>query len=89
LYKVILRLDRYTKEDERKLLTYVSSLPQTQYLIRNLWQIELEFVVDNFQDYYQLIENLKKEFCYVIRSVESVLMITDLWTPGFGNLLKK
>lgn len=89
LYKVILRLDRYNKEDERKLLTYVSNLPQTQYLIRNLWQIELEFVVDNFQEYYNLIENLKKEFCYVIRTVESVLMITDLWTPGFKNLLKK
>ncbi len=89
LYKVILRLDRYSKEDERKLLTYVSGLPQTQYLIRNLWQMELEFAVDNFQEYYNLIENLKKEFCYVIRNVESVLMITDLWTPGFKNLLKK
>jgi len=87
LYKAIIRIDRYTKEDENKLFTYLSNLPQIQYLIRNIWQIELEFVVNNFQEYYQLMENLKKEFCYVIRTVESVLMITDQWTPGFGNLL--
>ena len=87
LYKAIIRFDRYTKEDENKLITYLSNLPQIQYLIRNIWQIELEFVVNNFQEYHALIENLKKEFCYVIRTVESVLMITDQWTPGFGNLL--
>jgi len=56
--------------------------------IRNLWSVEPEFVVDSFQEYYQIIENLKKEFPQVIRTVDSVLMITDEWTPGFKNLLK-
>jgi len=88
LYKSIIKLDRYTKEDEKKLLDYISSLQNIQYFIRNIWGIELELVVKNYQEYYNLIENLKKKFPYSIRSVDSVLMITDEWTPGFKNMLK-
>ena len=86
LYKAILRLDRYNKYDENRLLAYVSALPNVQYFIRNIWQIELELVVSNYQEYYGIIECLKKEFPFVIRTVDSVLMITDEWTPGFKNL---
>lgn len=88
LYKAIIKLDRYTKEDEEKLLKYMSNLPNIHYFIRNLWTIEPELVVSNYQEYYRIIEDLKKEFQNVIRTVNSVLMITDEWTPGFGNLLK-
>ncbi len=88
LYKAIIRLDRYTKQDEKKLLEYLSRLPNIHYYIRNIWQIEPELVVSSYQEYYEIIENLKKEFPYVIRTVDHVLMITDEWTPGFKNLLK-
>ena len=88
LYKVIIKLDKYTKDDEFKLLTYLSNIPNIHYYIRNIWQIEPELVVSSYQEYYEIIENLKKEFPYVIRTVDSVLMITDEWTPGFKNLLK-
>ena len=88
LYKAIIRLDRYTKEDEKRLLAYISNLPNVHYYIRNLWQIEPELVVDNYQEYYQIIEDLKKEFPNVIRTIDSELMITDKWTPGFKNILK-
>ena len=88
LYKSIITLDRYTKEDEHKMMEYLSNLPNTHYFIRNIWQFEPEFVVGSYQEYYELIENLKKEFPYVIRAVDSELMITDEWTPGFRNLLK-
>ena len=89
LYKAIIRLDRYSKEDEKNLLSYVSSLPSIQYFIRNISQIEPELVASNYQEYYEIIENLKKEFPDVIKTVDTVLMMTDEWTPGFGNLLKK
>lgn len=87
LYKAILRIERYNKEDEKRLLAYISRLPNVQYFIRNFWQIEPEFVVDSYQEYYKIIEDLKKEFPNVIKTVDSVLMITDEWTPGFKNLL--
>ena len=88
LYKAIIRLERYTKEDEKRLLAYMSKLPNIQYFIRNLSQIEPELVVNNFQEYYKIIEDLKREFPDVIKTVDSVLMISDEWTPGFRNLLK-
>ena len=89
LYKAIIKLDRYSKEDEKRLLGYLSRLPNIQYFIRNIWQVEPEIIVNNYQEYYEIIENLKKEFPFVIRTVDSVLMITDEWTPGFENLLNK
>ncbi|MBT4824790.1 winged helix-turn-helix transcriptional regulator [Candidatus Woesearchaeota archaeon] len=88
LYKAIIKLDRYTKEDELKLLEYISRLPNVHYFIRNIWQLEPELVVGSYQEYYEIIENLKKEFPYVIRTIDSVLMITDEWTPGFKNMLE-
>jgi Lrp/AsnC family leucine-responsive transcriptional regulator len=87
-YKAIIEFDRYTKEDENRILGYVSGLPNTQYFIRKLWAIELELVVSNFQEYYKIIEDLKMKFPEVIKSVDSVLMITDEWTPGFKTLYK-
>jgi DNA-binding Lrp family transcriptional regulator len=89
LYKVIIKLDRYTKEDQLKLLEYMSRMPNIHYFIRNLWQIEPELVVETYREFYTIIENLKKEFPGVIRTVDTLLMISDEWTPGFKNLLKK
>lgn len=89
LYKAIIKLERYTKEDEIKMLEYFSNLPQIQYYIRNLGEIELELVVSSYQEYYLLLEKIKETFPFVIRSVDSVLMITDEWTPGFKNIFEK
>lgn len=85
-YKAIIRLERYSREDEKRLLEYVSSLPNTQYFIRNIWNIEPEFVVSNYQEYLAIIERLKMLFPKAIRAIETVYMKTDEWTPGFRNL---
>ena len=86
-YKAIMHLERYTKEDEKKLLAYMSSLPGIQYFIRNIWDIEPEIVVPSYHDYRELMEKVKLEFPFVIKNIESVLMKTDEWTPGYRNLL--
>lgn len=88
LYKAVIHLDKYTKEDEKELLTYVSFIPNTQYFIRNIWNIEPEFVVGSYHEYYELMDKIKMRFPHVIRNVESVLMKSDEWTPGYKNLLK-
>jgi len=87
MYKAILHIERYTKEDEKMLLEYVSGLSNVQYFIRNIWDIEPELVVEDYHEYIQIIEKLKEKFPYVIKNVEAVLMKTDEWTPGFRNLL--
>lgn len=87
-YKAIIHLDRYSKDDEKKLLAYVSSLPTVQYFIRNIWDIEPEIVVSDYHEYRMIMDKLKEQFPEVIRNIETVLMKTDEWTPGFRNLLK-
>ena len=89
LYKTVLKLDRYGPDDERRLLEYCSRLPNIHYFSRNLWQIELELVVSSYQEYYTIIEELKKTFPGVIRTVDSMEMITDEWTPSFAHLTAK
>ena len=88
-YKAILKLESQTKEDQEKLLGYCSQLPQTQYFIRNMWQIEPEFVVKNYDEYYTIINKLKEKFPNIIKTVDSVILRTDEWTPGYKMLLGK
>jgi len=87
LYKAIISLDKYNDKIEKEILEYISNIPNISYYIKNIQRLELEFVVENFQQYYDIIENIKKKFPYVIKSVDVVLMLTDEWTPGFKNLL--
>jgi len=87
MYKAIMHIEKYTKEDEKMLLEYVSGLPNSQYFIRNIWDIEPELVVEDYHEYRGVVEKLKERFPYVIKNVESVLFKTDEWTPGFRNLL--
>jgi len=86
-YKAIIRLESHTKEEEKQLLEYCSQLPQTQYFIRNLWQIEPEFVVRNYDEYYNIINKLKEAFPKTIKTVDSVILRTDEWTPGFRKMI--
>ncbi|MBR9706157.1 Lrp/AsnC family transcriptional regulator [Candidatus Pacearchaeota archaeon] len=86
-YKVIINLERYNKDDEKKLLQYISNRHEIQYLIRNIWQLEIELVVKNFQEYYKFVEDLKSEFPNIIKTIDFTLMIKDEWTTGFENLL--
>ena len=88
LYKAIIKIDNYNKDNEKKLFYHISKLIPAQYFIRNIWDLELELVVNNYQEYYEIIEDLKKEFPYIIKTIDSVLMISDQWTPGFKNLLE-
>ena len=86
-YKIIINLERYSKEDEIKLFQYISNRPETQYLIRNIWQLEIEIVVKNFREYHKFVEDLKLDFPNIIKTIDFTLMIKDEWTTGFENLL--
>ncbi len=88
MYKAIIYIDRYTAKDEKELLAYISSIPNVQYYIRNIWTMEPEFVVAGYHEYYGIMNGLKMRFPRVIRNVESVLLKSDEWTPGFRNLLE-
>lgn len=87
LFKAIIHTDKYSEDEEKKFIAFVSSLPNVQYIIRNMWQTELEFAVSGYKEYRHIISALRKNFPSLIRNVESVIMKTDDWTPGYRNLI--
>jgi DNA-binding Lrp family transcriptional regulator len=91
MFKAMVYLKGMTKNRERDLYNYIYDLNNSCYFIRNItqWDIELEFVVENYNKYIGIINNLRKEFPDVIRNVETVLMRTDEWMPGYMNLVRK
>lgn len=86
-YKAILAVESYSKEDEEQLLEYCSQISQIQYFIRNLWQIEPEFVVKNYDEYYSIVNKMRERFPNVIKTIDSIILRTDEWTPGYSKLL--
>ncbi len=87
LFKAIVHFDKYTQEDEKRFTSFMSAMPNTHYIVQNMWQTELEIVVHSYVEYIQIINTLKKLFPSYIRNVEALLMKTDEWTPGYKKLI--
>lgn len=83
LYKTMIIFDRYRQEDEAAVLRHISKIPNIHLFIRNLGSLELELVVRDYQELQGIIGDLKREFPYLMLSADSVLLLTDVWTPGF------
>ena len=72
----------------KKLAEYAASMPNTQYYIRNIWNIEIELVVGDYQEYCRIIDDLRARFSGMIKTLDSVYMRTDEWTPGLKNMFE-
>jgi DNA-binding Lrp family transcriptional regulator len=90
MFKAIVYLKGMTEERENDFYNYVYSIDNICYFIRNItpWDIELEFVVENYNKYTEIIADLRRNFPDVIRNVETVLMRTDEWMPGCREMIK-
>lgn len=90
MFKAIIYLKGMSTEREKGLYDYVRSIDNSAYFIRNItpWDIELEFIVENYDKYTRIIGDLRKEFPDLIRNVETVLMRTDEWMPGYMHMIK-
>ena len=85
-YKVIIYYDKYTRDNEEEIFSYLATIPKLHHFIRNLNSIELELLVSTFEEHYEILEDLKKKFPYFVVSTDSLLIIRDKWTPGFESL---
>ncbi len=79
LYKAVLRLDRYSSARQTEVLAYISTVTNVQYFLRNIWEIELELVVRNYQEFSEIIDGLRMKFPDLVRTVDSILMVSDEW----------
>lgn len=91
IFKPIIYLESISRKREIALYTYIGNIPNIHYFIRNItpWEIEFEFAVQSYEEYLEIINKIKSEFSDIIRNIETVLMRTDEWMPGYKNLILK
>ena len=89
-YKAIIYFKRLSKIDEEKLFQWMQRQPNSQYYIRSIahWEAELEFVVENYQKFNQIINDLREEFHNVVRNQEHLIMIYETWMPAYKEMLR-
>jgi len=86
LYKVIITTDLYSEDDHRRFVDFISKRKEIQFLVRNIWSIELELIVPNYQVFEEIIDDVRKQFPKLIGSLDTLLLESDEWTPAFANL---
>jgi Lrp/AsnC family transcriptional regulator for asnA, asnC and gidA len=89
-YKAIIYFKSLSSEEEKELFEWMRTNPYSLYYIRSLapWEAELEFAVENYQHFNQIMNDLRKRFPNVIRNHEHLIMIYETWMPAFREMLK-
>lgn len=82
-FKSIINIEGQNTNDEKRLIAFIGQLPNIQYFIRSLWNIEIELVVKDYSEYNKIINDLKEKFPNLISNVETVIMKSDVWIPCF------
>ena len=84
-FKAIIYFKSLSTEDERALFEWMRRHPNSVYYIRSLapWEVEFEFVVENYQQFNKIINDLRKRFPHVISHHEHIIMIYETWMPAY------
>ena len=89
LYKVIFDLWNYGEEEHKAFSVYIQTRPEIQYVVRNIWSIELEVVVSTYQEIQKIIDEIKVKFPRLCLGVDTLLLESDEWTSALTNLIQK
>ncbi len=83
-YKTFLYFKNLTKRDEQKLMEYTRKNSKIIYLVKQIspWDIELEIMCDNYQEYLHIINDLTREFVDAINKIETAIMSEDYIFPA-------
>lgn len=89
-FKLFIYFRTVSEEDERALAEWMRTHPKALYYIRSLapWEMEPEFVVENYKEFNHIVNDLRKRFPHVIRNYEHVIMIREFWMPAYKEMLK-
>ena len=88
-FKVFIYFRTVSKRDELSLSEWMKNHPKALYYIRSLapWEMEPEFAVENYKEFNNIINNLRKKFPHVIKNYEHLIMIYETWMPAHKKLL--
>ena len=90
-FKAFIYFKSLSEKDESALFEWMKMHQNSVYYIRSLapWQAEFEFVVKNYQQFNQIINDLRESFPHVIRNHEHLIISYELWMPAYKELLKE
>jgi DNA-binding Lrp family transcriptional regulator len=80
-YKVFINLNKISKEELKKLKTYIKNSPLVIYLIEGIalpGDIDIEIMVKNNQQLYDFIEDLRFKFPTLIGEYQTVIFVDTL-----------
>jgi len=89
-FKMFIYFRNVSPDDESSLSEWMRTHPKAVYYIRSLapWEMEPEFVVENYKEFNQIVNDLRMRFPHVIRNYEHLIMIYETWMPAFREMLK-
>ena len=90
-FKVFIYFRTLSKEDEKSMFEWMRTHPKALYYIRSLapWEMEPEFVVENYKEFNEIINELRKKFHKAIKNYEHLIMVSESWMPAYKEMLKE
>ncbi len=84
MYKAFVYMNNISEADERKFIEYAKQSKNIIYFIRQLsnWDLELEIMVRDYNEFTDIINDLRQQFADTIRHVEFALMREDIFLFG-------
>ncbi len=83
-FKAIIYFRTLSPKDEKALFEWMRTHPNSLYYIRSLapWEVEFEFVVESYQHFNSIINELRGRFPHVIRNHEHLIFSHEAWMPA-------
>ncbi len=80
LYKIIFRMKNFNEQSENTIKAYVSQHKKATQLLKLIgsWDLEIEFEVENEDELYKILTDIRKQFSEIIRDFD-ILRITETY----------
>lgn len=84
-YKIFLHLQNFTKEKEKLLINFLKFDPRVIYITKAIGIAELEFeiLVEDIEDFYELIKEIRMNLGDVLKDYETVLVYEENYIRYF------
>lgn len=78
-YKSHVYLQNTTESRIKALIAFCESKPEITYIIRNIgpWELEIEFEIDSFNHFYDIMEEMKQTFSDVVKKYDYIIVTKD------------
>jgi Lrp/AsnC family leucine-responsive transcriptional regulator len=84
MFKAFVYFNNLSEQDEKRLFEYTKQNAKILYLIRQLsaWDIELEIMARSYEEFTELMNDMRLKFADSLRNYGFALMREDIWVFG-------